>query len=57
VGFIVTNLAASSRAVVWFYSKRGTAKQVAAGGESPDAPALWNHATEDHGAAIADGMT
>ena len=57
MGFIVTNLAASSRAVVWFYSKRGTAKQVAAGGESPDAPALWNHATEDHGAAIADGMT
>jgi hypothetical protein len=27
VGFIVTNLAASSRAVVRFYNKRGTAEQ------------------------------
>jgi len=27
VGFIVTNLAASSRAVVRFYDKRGTAEQ------------------------------
>jgi hypothetical protein len=27
VGFIVTNLSAPSRAVVWFYNKRGTAEQ------------------------------
>ena len=27
VGFIVTNLAADNRAVVWFYNKRGTAEQ------------------------------
>jgi len=27
VGFIVTNLGTSSRAVVWFYNKRGTAEQ------------------------------
>jgi Transposase DDE domain group 1 len=27
VGFIVTNLSLSSRAIVWFYSKRGTAEQ------------------------------
>jgi hypothetical protein len=27
VGFMVTNLETDSRAVVWFYNKRGTAEQ------------------------------
>ena len=34
VGFIVTNLEADSRAVVWFYNKRGTAEQRIKGGQA-----------------------
>jgi hypothetical protein len=29
---------------------------VAAGGESPDAPAVCRHAVKDHDAAVAGGM-
>jgi len=34
VGFIVANLEADSRAVVWFYNKRGTAEQRIKGGQA-----------------------